>query len=67
MSVPEILEILGGEIGMYKRSYREADGKIRDRSVLRTIKGLQQASLLILSASSASLRLRVSKNGKAGV
>ena len=44
LSKKAVIEELRGEIKVYRESYREADGKIRDSRALRTIDCLEIAT-----------------------
>lgn len=39
----KVIEELEGEIEVYRASYRNRNGKVRDRGALRTIQALKQA------------------------
>jgi hypothetical protein len=43
----EVLTTLAGEISMYRRSYKEADGKVRDKGALWTIACLREAKQIV--------------------
>jgi len=47
LSQQELIEELEGEITVYRDSYQEADGIVRDAEVLRTMQALGQAIAIV--------------------
>ncbi len=47
MKKKDIIEELRGEVSVYRDSYRERDGKVRNPAVLRTIAALTAAIKIV--------------------
>lgn len=53
--ISDVVEVLTEEIATMRRSYKEADGKVRDAVALHAIACLQAARRIVLTAPSTAV------------